>query len=117
MAIGQFVFAFFTIMFLIPSLPAMIEEGNKLFPNQNSEVTNMSSGAFNSIIMSGTGISVIYGSYITKEFGFRNCADSVGIITIAYSLLYFTLIIVFNKNKPGETDIQTKHDLKTPLLE
>lgn len=117
MVAGQFIFAFLSIMFLIPSLPVMINEGNSQFPNQSAKVTDMSSGAFNFILMLGTTTSVIYSSYMTKEFGFRNCADSVGVLTLSYSIIYLIFWVITPHSKPRLSNTKKENDWCEPLIE
>ena len=89
MSIGQFMFGGLSILFLITSLPEMIKEATKAFPNQKYEASDISSGIFNSMLGLGQMLSPIYGSYVTQIWGFRTCATSVACMLIIYSFMYY----------------------------
>ena len=50
MAVGQFLIGVVSPFLLVPSLPEMIESALIRFPDQESQVNDLSSGIFNSFL-------------------------------------------------------------------
>lgn len=69
----------------------MIIQLGKKFPDQPERVSDISSGVLNSSYGLGQMIGPIFGSYFTYLYGFRTCADIVGIEFIVVGILYFIL--------------------------
>ena len=76
---------------MIPGLPEMVESTIPLYPGQEREVNNLSSGIYNSFLGFGQVIAPIYGSFIVEAVGFRMGADIVAILCFVFSALYFIL--------------------------
>mmetsp|Transcript_28191 Transcript_28191/g.24909 ORF Transcript_28191/g.24909 Transcript_28191/m.24909 type:complete len:128 (-) Transcript_28191:175-558(-) len=70
-SIGQFTLGSLTALILIPTLPELTSVAIRLYPDQKSEASDISSGAFNSMLNLGQMIGPLYGSYITSVFNFR----------------------------------------------
>lgn len=95
MCVGQFTLGIFTIFFQVTSLPEMINDVVRKYPDRKFEASDISSGVFNAMLGMGQMLSPIYGSYMTEVYGFRICADSVGALLIIYAIIYFLLCIGF----------------------
>ena len=88
MWVGQVIHGFTVTFFLITCLPAMINDAVEGYPKQKNEVTDMSSGIFNSMLGIGQMLGPIYGSNITNVFNFRIWADSVGVVNVIYGIVF-----------------------------
>ena len=66
----------------------MINDAVEGYPKQKNEVTDMSSGIFNSMLGIGQMLGPIYGSNITNVFNFRIWADSVGLVNVIYGIVF-----------------------------
>ena len=91
MAFGQLASGVVYAFLLVPVLPEMIDSVSVLYPKDEVIVNDLSSAIFSSIQGVGSIFGPIYGSMLTKYFNFRLTADSVALIMLIYSILYFTL--------------------------
>ena len=89
MAVGQFLIGVVNPFLLVPSLPEMIESALIRFPDQESQVNDLSSGIFNSFLGLGQISGPIYGSLVTSSVGFRLCTDYVAFACLAFAFVYF----------------------------
>lgn len=81
----------------IPALPEMIRFGMIRYGHKEIEITDLSSGLFSSILSFGQMVAPIFGSYITEITNFRIWVDIVGLLQIAFFVIYFTY---GNETKP-----------------
>ena len=89
MAIGQLLIGGFGLFLMVPVIPEMINSASTYYPDQIIEITDISAGVFNSGLGLGQVLGPIFGSYMTKSFGFRNWWDMIGIVLLAYTVIYF----------------------------
>lgn len=90
MLIGQALRGMIDPFTLVPSLPEMIESVIPHYPKSaEMEINNVSSGIFNMFLGLGQIIGPLYGSIVTETYGFRTCCDSVSIICLCYSIVYY----------------------------
>ena len=91
MGVGQALAGIFTAFMFIPGLPEMVESALPLHPGQERKVNDLSSGLFNSFLGFAQFIAPVYGSFMVEAVGFRVTCDIVGLICIAFALLYFVV--------------------------
>ena len=91
MGIGQALVGVFIPYLLIPALPEMVDFALPLYPGQERETNDLSSGIFAAFLGIGQVLSPPYGSYMTAAYGFRLCSDVVAIMCFVFGLLYFIL--------------------------
>ena len=91
MGIGQALVGLFIPYMLIPALPEMVDYSLPLYPGQERETNDLSSGIFGAFLGIGQVLSPPYGSFMTARHGFRTTSDVVAIICFIFSLLYFVL--------------------------
>ena len=91
MAIGQGLVGVFIPYLLIPGLPEMVDSTLPLYPGQEREVNDLSSGVFAAFLGIGQVLSPPYGSYMTAAYGFRTTSDVVAIMCFVFALVYFYL--------------------------
>ena len=91
MGVGQALAGIFTAFMFIPGLPEMVESALPLYPGQEREVNDLSSGLFNSFLGFAQFIAPVYGSVMVEAVGFRLTCDVVGLICIFFALLYFVV--------------------------
>ena len=115
MAIGQFFNGMFANFFLITTLPVLIQDAVEGFPKNKIEVTDKSSGVVSSMFSLGQAIGPIYGSNMISLIGFRWCADTIAIMLIIYSLIYFVVWRLWKSSAspPSESDQSTQHNFET----
>jgi len=89
MAIGQLFVGAFGLFLMVPAIPEMINAASEKYPKRIIEITDMSAGVFNCLLGTGQVIGPIFGSTITRLYGFRTCADTLAIVSLAYSVIYF----------------------------
>ncbi|CAI2359197.1 unnamed protein product [Moneuplotes crassus] len=94
MGAGHFIMGSSSVLFFLPILPIIIEDGVSKYPNHQSKIADISSAVFNFSLTAGVGVGSIYGSYITQYFGFRKCCTSIALITLLYSLVYLILCVI-----------------------
>ena len=76
---------------MIPGLPEMVESTLDLYPGQERDVNNLSSGIYNSFLGFGQVIAPIYGSFVTEAVGFRMASDIVALICLFFGVAYFVV--------------------------
>ena len=90
----------------------MIEEGEKAYPNNKIEVADKASGIASWMFDLGQALGPLYGSYVSSFIGFRNTADSISIILIGYSVIFFLVLIYapphMKDNSDNSLNFQTK---------
>ena len=91
MGIGQALIGIFTAFMMIPGLPEMVESTIPLYPGQEREINDLSSGIYNSFLGFGQVIAPAYGSFVTEAIGFRMTADIVAILCLVFAISYFFL--------------------------
>ena len=75
---------------MIPSLPEMIESVVPHFPEDaEAEINNISSGMFNMFLGIGQIMGPMYGAIVTTKYDFRFCSDSVSMISLIFSIIYY----------------------------
>ena len=79
----------FTAIMIVPGLPEMVESMLPLYPGQEREVNETSSGIFNAFLGLGQVMAPAYGSTMMEHFGFRLTTDWVAIIALSFALIYF----------------------------
>ena len=112
MGFGQFLNSGLEVYFMITCLPVMIKEGEKMYPNNKLEVADKASGMVNWMFDLGQAFGPIYGSYMTAYFGFRNTADSVAFMLIAYSIVYFLVVKYFDMSQLTQDKIEIDEENK-----
>mmetsp|Transcript_16097 Transcript_16097/g.27194 ORF Transcript_16097/g.27194 Transcript_16097/m.27194 type:complete len:149 (+) Transcript_16097:1309-1755(+) len=76
---------------LIPSLPEMIEAVLPEYPPEAEiEINDISSGIFNMFLGIGQIAGPLFGSLMTRSYGYKACCDCVSIICLLFSILYYT---------------------------
>jgi hypothetical protein len=71
LALGQILRGIFDPFMMIPALPEMIDVALPMYPKSSSiQINDISSGLFNMFIGIGQIIGPIYGSFVTKAYGF-----------------------------------------------
>ena len=88
MGIGQALVGIFTAFMMIPGLPEMVESTIPVFPGQERDVNDISSGLYNAFLGFGQVIAPAYGSFVTEAVGFRMTCDIVAIICFVFALVY-----------------------------
>ena len=91
MGIGQALIGIFTAFMMIPGLPEMVESTIPLYPGQEREINDLSSGIYNSFLGFGQVIAPAYGSFVTEAIGFRMTSDIVAILCLVFAISYFFL--------------------------
>ena len=89
MGIGQALAGIFTAFMMIPGLPEMVESTLPLYPGQEREVNDLSSGLFNAFLGIGQVFAPFYGAFMVEAVGFRMTSDIVGVICMFFALTYF----------------------------
>jgi len=89
MALGQLCVGAFGLFLMVPAIPEMITAASEKYPKRIIEITDMSAGVFNCLLGTGQVIGPVFGSTMTRYYGFRTCADTVAIISIVYFTIYF----------------------------
>lgn len=89
MAIGQFLYVFFSVIMLLYPLPEMINILWAKFPNQKVRATDIWSSILNFGYGSGQLLGPIFGSLFTYLFDFRICWDIVAAQCVVLSVLFF----------------------------
>ena len=90
MIIGQALRGMIDPFTLVPSLPEMIESVLPHYPKSaEMEINNVSSGIFNMFLGLGQIFGPLYGSIVTEAYDFRTCCDSVSIICLVFSIIYY----------------------------
>ena len=89
MGIGQAMAGVFSAFLIVPGLPEMVEATLPLYPGQEREVNDLSSGIFNAFLGFGQVMAPAYGSFMTEAVGFRMTSDVVALICIFFAILYF----------------------------
>jgi hypothetical protein len=74
----------------------MIECSLPLYPGQEAQVNDLASGLFNTFLGIGQVLGPLYGSFMTRTYGFKYCCDSVALICLVYSILYYTICDGYN---------------------
>ncbi|CAI2360298.1 unnamed protein product [Moneuplotes crassus] len=120
MGAGHFIMGSSSVLFFLPILPIIIEDGVSKYPNHQSKIADMSSAVFNFSLTAGVGVGSIYGSYITQYFGFRMCCTSIALITLLYTLFYLFLCAIpqasgklNSSTQSTSTKSETKDSLET----
>ena len=67
----------------------MVESSIPLFPGQERDVNNLSSGVYNSFLGFGQVVAPAFGAFATEAYGFRVTSDIVAMICFVFSILYF----------------------------
>ncbi|CAI2370042.1 unnamed protein product [Moneuplotes crassus] len=106
MGIGQFFCGMANFFFCVLSLPVMIHDAEERYPEQKIYAADLSSGVFNFSLALCQTLSPIYGSFMTERIGFRNVATSIGVLLIAYSLIYYLFCVVRTKKSHEEIELQ-----------
>ena len=68
----------------------MIDSAVLRFPDQETQINDLSAGIFNSILGLGQISGPIYGSLVTSYIGFRLCSESVAFVCLVFAFVYFT---------------------------
>mmetsp|Transcript_2424 Transcript_2424/g.2849 ORF Transcript_2424/g.2849 Transcript_2424/m.2849 type:complete len:291 (+) Transcript_2424:458-1330(+) len=111
LAIGQFLIGFSVAPILISSLPLLTNIACEIYPKRKIEASDVSSGAFNSMLGLGQMVGPLYGSYITTLFDFRICTSIFGIVLLTFSLIYYLIEFKkynFSKGKDVYTELENK---------
>jgi len=58
-------------MMVIPALPEMSTVACNIYPDKKHEASDLSSGAFNSMLGLGQMLGPLYGSYVTALFDYK----------------------------------------------
>ena len=106
MGFGQFLNSGLEVYFMTTCLPVMIKEGEKMYNNNKLEVADKASGMVNWMFDLGQAFGLIYGSYMAAYFGFRNTADSIAFMLIAYSIIYFFVVKCFDMSRLTQENIE-----------
>ena len=69
----------------------MIESALPLYPTQVAEVNDLASGLFNTFLGIGQVLGPLFGSLMTKYFGYRYCCDVVALICLVYAVAYYII--------------------------
>lgn len=88
MGVGQALVGVFTAFMMIPGLPEMVESTLPLYPGQERDVNDMSSGIYNSFLGFGQVLAPAYGAFVTDAVGFRMTSDIVAIICFFFAFAY-----------------------------
>ena len=113
MGIGQALVGIFTAFMMIPGLPEMVESTIPLYPGQERDVNDISSGLYNAFLGFGQVIAPAYGSFVTEAVGFRWTSDIVAIICFVFALVY--VLIAGGIEAFGKTFCGDKAETKSPL--
>ena len=90
MMVGQAIRGIVDPFLLIPSLPEMIEcQLSRYPPSVHTQINDISSGMFNMFLGIGQISGPLFGAIVTEYYGFQNCCDSVSIICLTFSILYY----------------------------
>ena len=119
MIIGQVLIGIANPFLMVPTLPEMIDSVMHKFPDQDSQVTYISSGVFNSFLGFGQVIGPIYGSYVTANFDFRISCDMVAMFCLCYSFIYFMFgngYEAFTRVRRDKANLNTSNSLLVPFL-
>ena len=96
MIVGQALHGILDPCILVPALPEMIECSLPLFPGQETEVNDLSSGIYNTFLGIGQVLAPIFGSLVVNAFedkakGFKVCIDLVSLICLVYAIAYYVI--------------------------
>ena len=89
MGIGQGMIGIFLAIMIVPGLPEMVESMLPLYPGQEREVNETSSGIFNAFLGLGQVCAPAYGSSMMLSHGFRTTTDIVAVAAVIYAVIYF----------------------------
>ena len=89
MGVGQALAGIFSAFLIVPGLPEMVEATLPLYPGQEREVNDLSSGIFNAFLGFGQVVAPAYGSFMTEAVGFRMTSDVVALLCMFFAILYF----------------------------
>ena len=84
---------------LVPQIPIMLKQAEVNFPNETRRATDLCSNIYTFTFSIGQLLGPIYGGYLTGFVGYRTCCDSVGMILVVYSILFFIFGHVYSKPK------------------
>ena len=104
---------------MVPTLPEMIDSVIHKFPEQDSKVTDITAGVFNSFLGLGQVIGPIYGSYITANFDFRLSCDIVAFFCLSYFFIYFMFgngWEAFTKTRKSNDNLNNSSSLLYPMI-
>lgn len=105
MGFGQFLYATFSIFYLLWPLFEMIIQLSEKFPNQEDEVSDISSSVLTMSYGLGQMWAPVFGSNMTYLFGFKTCADIVGAQLIIFGVLFILVCKVWTR-KTNKKDIE-----------
>ncbi len=88
MGVGQALVGVFTAFMMIPGLPEMVESTLPLYPGQERDVNDISSGIYNSFLGFGQVLAPAYGAFVTDAVGFRMTSDIVAVICFFFAFAY-----------------------------
>lgn len=92
MMLGQALRGIVDPFILVPSLPEMIESVLPLYPdNAEQQINDLSSGMFNMFLGIGQIAGPLFGAAMTQANGFGYTCDSVSLICLLFSILYYLL--------------------------
>ena len=101
MALGQLCVGAFGLFLMVPAIPEMINSGSKVYPKKIIELTDISASVFNCWCGIGQATAPVFGSNMTKFFGFRRWWETLGVILMTYFFVYFILGDGFSLLKSG----------------
>lgn len=87
--VGQIAHGIVDPFILVPSLPEMIESVIPHYPGQEETINDLSSGLFNMFLGIGQVIGPLFGAIVTDMYGYKQCADTVAILSLLFAVLYY----------------------------
>ena len=92
MILGQALRGLVDPFILEPCLPEMIESVLPLYPdNCEQQINDLSSGMFNMFLGIGQIAGPLFGASLTQAYGFGYTCDTVSLICLLFSILYYIL--------------------------
>ncbi|CAI2369395.1 unnamed protein product [Moneuplotes crassus] len=99
MSIGLLWMGASSVLFILPILPILTEDGVSRYPQHKYKVSDISSVVLSFCLSLGQTIGPIYGSYATEYLGFRNCSSCLGVFVFCFALTYYFGCVFPVKNR------------------
>ena len=76
---------------LVPQMPIMYDQAELMFPDEARKASDLCSNIYSFTFSIGQFFGPIYGGYLTNYIGYRSCCDTVAVMLILYSIVFFVL--------------------------
>ena len=88
---GLYILGITMVFANLPPLPIMLKQVELVYPYQKSKASDLCSTIYYLMFSLGQFLSPIYSGYMTYLIGYRTCCDTVGLLLVLYSIVYYML--------------------------